>query len=227
MPKRAQDRSGYCGTCQRRFLNRYEHKKKFPGHDIQPYVAQKTAEKMEEETLDAQSSISDAADEQIGKKSAKKVSGAEFASQPIFVAGLGVGLGWLSAKTFGPENALHQEEAYGIATGALRLIGRYFLKNVNMAELTEANDDIKDVLLIVRSVGNYIARKLQTRTQQEEMQQAGPSQPRQQPQPEPQPIRQQRTAASNGRSMEEEAAYIQQQYSAAAMSMPYFGQEAA
>lgn len=223
------DRSCYCVTCQRKFLDKYAHAKKYPSHVISRHVAEKNVESEtlnSNDTLDSRSNLEDAADEQIKQKSSKKVSGAEFASQPLFVAGLGTGLGWLSATAFGPDNALNQAEAYGIATGALRLVGRYFLKNVNLEELSEASDDIKDVLLIVRSVGDYIARKLQTRAQQQQaqMQQAGPT--RAQPQPEPQPVRQQR-AARNGHSEEEEAAFIQQQYAAAAMNMPYFGQEAA
>lgn len=213
------DRSGFCVTCQKRFLNRYDHQKKFPGHIIHRDTAPiDAAEKAEAEEI-----LSAATEEQTNQKVAKKVSGADFLSQPLFIATAGVGLGWVSARAFGPENALKQDEANGIAAGALRIIGRHFLKNVDMEALSEANGDINDALLIVRSVASYIGRKWQERSARKENESPAQAAPVSRIQSMPrQDSAQPRQAAPNP-AEDEEAAYMQQQWTAAAMSMPYLG----
>lgn len=218
-------RAGYCVNCQKTFKDRYSHAKKYPSHVIQQHTAPNGTESETLDASDALGNMSEAAETQAGAQ-AKKVSGADFASQPIFVAAGGVGLGWLTSKVFGPQNALQKDEAYGIAAGVLRLIGRHFLKNVQMEEMTQANNDVNDFLLIGRAVAHYIGRLWKTSEDQQPGQpqpqpQAAPAQPPTEPSPVPR-------AAQNGRSSAEaEAAFIQEQYAAAAFSMPYLGQEAA
>lgn len=223
-------KNGYCVSCQKPVSDRYYHKKKFPSHILEGKKTHQNAgnSAVEEEILDASGQIDskaamgNAADDQAGAE-AKKISGAEFASQPIFVAAGGVGLGWLTAKVFGPQNALKQEEAYGIAAGVLRLIGRHFLANIEMKELTQANNDVNDLLLIGRAIASYVGRLWKTSDEQDAMQQAGPSQPRQQPEP----IRQRAQTAQNGHvPVEAEAAFVQDQYTAALFNMPSMGEAA-
>lgn len=222
----AADRSGFCVTCQKRVENRYDHKKRYVGHTINRDTAPIDAAEQAESQATADDVLSAATEEQAGKSPAKKVSGADFLSQPLFVATAGVGLGWITARAFGPENALKQEEAYGIAAGALRIAGRHFLKNVDMTALSEANGDINDALLIVRSMANYIARRWTERADRK----ASESPAQQSPMPmSPEPERSAPTAYQNGRvnQVEQEASFMQQQMAAFAMNAPYMGQEAA
>lgn len=222
-----QYKKGFCVSCQKSIADRYVHKKKYPSHIVESTKTRQNTgnSAAKEEILDASDNIdskaamADAADDQAGAQ-AKKISGADFASQPIFVAAGGVGLGWLTAKVFGSEGALQKEEAYGIATGILRLIGRHFLANIEMKELTEANNDVNDLLLIGRAVAHYIGRIWKSGEAQpgQPIQQAhqGPAQPPQ----EPTPIR-------NGRvSPEMEAAMMQDQYTATLFNMPSMGEAA-
>ena len=216
------DRSGFCITCQKRFENRYDHKKKNPGH----IVHRDTAEIDKAEKAEAEEVLSAAMEEQASQKQTKKISGADFLSQPLFVATGGVALGWITATALGPDNALKQEEANGIAAGVLRIAGRHLLKEVNMEGLSQANGDIQDALLIVRSVANYITRRWSEYRQRQENHSADQAAPSARPQPQPQTVR---SAPQNGSAnrMEEEAAFIQQQYADATLNMPYYGQEAA
>lgn len=218
-------RAGYCVTCQKPYKDRYSHAKKYPSHVIQQHTAPKGTQPETLDASDALDDMSEAAETQAGAQ-AKKVSGADFASQPIFVAAVGVGLGSLTARVFGRDNALHKEEAYGIAAGMLRLIGRHFLKNIQMEELTQANNDVNDFLLIGRAVASYIGRLWQKSDQQQGQPQAArpqaaPAQPEPQPQAAP-------TPRQNGRgpSLEDEAAMIQAQMSASLAYMPYMGEAA-
>jgi hypothetical protein len=216
------DRSGFCITCQKRFENRYDHKKKNPGH----IVHRDTAEIDKAEKAEAEEVLSAAMEEQASQKQAKKISGADFLSQPLFVATAGVGLGWVTAKALGPENALKQDEANGIAAGLLRIAGRHLLKEVDMTALSEANGDIQDALLIMRSVANYIARKWNEHQNGQKNESSAQAAPSARTQPPQQTVR---NTPQNGdvSRMEQEAAFIQQQYAEATLNMPYYGQEAA
>lgn len=179
---------------------------------------------VEKAEAQAEDVLSAATEEQAGKAPPKKMNGADFLSQPLFVASAGVGLGWLTGRAFGAQNALHQDEANGIAAGILRIAGRHFLKEVDMQALSEANGDINDLLLIVRGVGNYIGRKMQESAQRESAsaEQAQPT-PRQQSAPRQNAP----TARQNAPAQAEaEAAFIQDQMTAAIFSMPSLGEAA-
>lgn len=218
------NKGGFCVTCQQRFADRYSHAKKHPGHVIHREAGEiDTAERAENEAT-AEETLSAAADEQATQKPTKKLSGADFASQPLFVATAGVGLAALTARAFGEENALKQEEAYGIAAGLLRIAGRHLLKEVDMEALSQANGDLNDLVLIGRSVANYIARKWserQKRKEQESPAQAGPSRG------EAEALSNNRSRPanirSNGHSQEEEALAMQQAWAGATMNMADFG----
>lgn len=221
------DNGGFCITCQRRYANRSAHKKGHPGHIIHRETASIDAAERAETEATADDVLSSAVDEQATQKPTKKLSGADFASQPLFIATAGVGLGLLTAKAFGEENALHQEEAQGIAAGLLRIAGRHLLKEVDMEALSQANGDINDLVLIGRSVANYIARKWserQRRKEQESPAQAGPASPNAS-HTDAHTTQTDARNMRNGhtRSVEDEAAMMQQAWAGATMSMPDFG----
>lgn len=215
------DRRKFCVTCQKMYANGSDHQRKNPSH-----VLNKPTESLEDTPqVDTEEVLSAATDEQAGKTPPKKVSGADFMSQPLFVASAGAGLGWVTARAFGADNALKKDEAAGIAAGVLRIVGRHLLKEVDMGALAEANGDLNDFLLIVRGVGSYIGRKLQ---ESGAANGAVADQAQAAPRQQPQMRQEQATARQNGHgSMEEEAVLMQQRWAAGIYSIPDLGSEAA